>query len=87
METLEFIYNDKREQNIERYGDTGNSCECCGKPLKEKKYFVNTIEGPDVVEPHITDEEMAANGYESQGIFYLGATCIKKYPKKFRGEL
>ena len=87
MEIIEFIYSDKKEANIEKYGDEGNSCECCGKPLKEKRFYVNTIEGPDVVLPHTTEEEMAANGYETQGIFYLGSACIKKYPKEFRGEI
>jgi len=86
MNAIEFIISDKLEANQEKYGDSGNECACCGKPLKEKKYFVNTIEGPEVVEPHITEEEMRANGTQSQGIFYIGLTCIKKYPKSHRGQ-
>lgn len=86
MNAIEFIYSDKLEANQEKYGDSGNECACCGKPLKEKKYYVSTIDGPFVVEPHITDEEMRANGTQSQGIFYMGSTCIKKYPKSHRGQ-
>ena len=88
MKAIEFIYSDKLEQNLERYEEVdGEKCECCGKPLKSKKYYVNTIDGPFVVEPHITDEEMRANGTQSQGIFYLGSSCIKKYPKSHIGKL
>ena len=85
MTTTEFIKTEKFEDNIDKYGWNDNTCECCGKPMKVKKYFVNTIEGPEVVEPHITEEEMLANGVYSQGIFYVGPECIKKYDKEFRG--
>ena len=84
MKTLEYIQTENFEKNIDRYGYNENTCECCGKPMKNKKWAINTIEGPDVVEAHITDEDMAKEGLLSQGIFYLGSDCIKKYPKEFR---
>lgn len=87
MKTLEFKQTARFESNIEKYGYNNNTCECCGKPLENKDWAVNTIEGPEVIEAHITDEEIEAKGLYSQGIFYLGSTCIKKYPKSFRMDM
>lgn len=87
MKELEFIQTASFERNIEKYGWNDNTCECCGKPLENKDWAVNTIEGPFVVEAHITDEQMEAEGFCSQGIFYLGSSCIKKYPKAFRMDM
>jgi hypothetical protein len=87
MKELEFIQTENFEANIDRYGYNENTCECCGKQLKNKKWAVNTLEGPTVIEANITDEEIEASGLYSQGLFYLGSDCIKKYPKEFRVKL
>jgi len=58
MKTLDFIQTENFEKNIDRYGFNINTCECCGKQLKNKKWGVNTIEGPEVIEANITDEEL-----------------------------
>lgn len=84
MKVLEFIQTENFEANIDCYGYNENTCGCCGKQLKNKKWGVNTIEGPEVVEAHITEEDIAAIGLYPQGIFYLGSDCIKKYPKEYR---
>ena len=87
MKTLDFIQTASFDRNIYKYGYNDNTCTCCGKPLENKDWAVNTIEGPEVVEAHITEEDMAAIGEAPQGIFYLGSSCIKKYPKAFRMDM
>ena len=87
MKTLNFIQTENFEKNIDIYGFNVNTCECCGKQLKNKNWAVNTIAGPEVIEANITDEELEAAGLESQGFFYLGSDCIKKYPKEYRVQL
>tara|TARA_R110000796_G_scaffold24935_6_gene70823 strand:- start:860 stop:1126 length:267 start_codon:yes stop_codon:yes gene_type:complete len=84
MKVLEFIQIEKFEDNIEKYGWNENTCECCGKQLKDKSNAVQTIEGPEVIPANITEEQLDEMGLVSQGIFYLGSTCIKKYPKEYR---
>ena len=79
-----FIKSSRFEANIEKYGYDSNTCKCCGKPLNDKTNAVITIEGPMVIEAHITEEQIDAAGLVSQGVFYLGSNCIKKYPKKYR---
>ncbi len=81
---LEFIQLDQFEDNIDKYGYDTNTCECCGKPLKDKTNAINTLEGPTVIPAHITDKQIDDAGLVSQGIFFLGSTCIKKYPKEYR---
>ena len=81
---LEFLQSDNLDNNRDKYGDTGNECECCGKPLKNFNNAINTLEGPSVIPANITDEMLDKAGLVSQGIFYLGSSCIKKYPVKYR---
>lgn len=83
----EFIKSPRFEDNIDKYGYNSNTCICCGRQLKDKTNAVITIEGPMVIEAHITEEQIDAAGLVSQGVFYLGSTCIKKYPKKYRRKL
>jgi len=87
MKTLEFLISEKFDSNIEKYGYNENSCDCCGKQLKSKSWAVNTIEGPEVIPASVTDQEIENEGLYSQGLFYLGASCIKKYPKEYRIKL
>lgn len=84
---IEFLQSDKLDDNRDKYGNTGNECEHCGKPLKDFTNAIMTLEGPGVIPAHITDEMLEKVGLQSQGIFYLGSTCIKKYPKAYRLKL
>tara|TARA_R110002153_G_scaffold92442_1_gene224518 strand:- start:2874 stop:3149 length:276 start_codon:yes stop_codon:yes gene_type:complete len=87
MKELDFIQTASFQRNIDKYGLNDNTCECCGKQLENLDWAVNTIEGPTVVEAHITEEQMEEAGVYPQGIFYLGSSCIKKYPKAFRKDM
>ena len=79
----EIPWSDKREDNLERYGDDINSCLICGKPIKTIKYWLNTVEGPDMIYNDVTDEDLEANGLTSQGAFPIGRSCKKKLPKGY----
>lgn len=79
---LEIPMTATRERNLNTYGDTENSCICCGKPT-DAKLFINTIEGPDAVFSHITEQDMAAHGKYTQGWFPVGSDCAKKFPKGY----
>lgn len=81
---LDFIQSERFDDNVEKYGWDENTCECCGKPLKDKTNAINTLEGPTVIPAHITDEQIDNAGLVSQGTFFLGSNCIKKYPKEYR---
>lgn len=84
---LDFLQSERLDYNRDKYGNTGNECEHCGKPLKDFTNAIMTLEGPSVIPAHITDEMLEAVGLQSQGIFYLGSSCIKKYPKAYRMKL
>lgn len=74
-----------KEQNIDKYGERSNMCECCGKPMLEtesKMVHMNT----DWKAMHISipDESTAEkHGFQSQGFFKIGNSCAKKMPKQF----
>lgn len=81
---LDFIQSDKFDNNVEKYGWDENTCACCAKPLKDKTNAILTIEGPGVIPASITNDQLDEAGLVSQGIFFLGSSCIKKYPKEYR---
>ena len=79
----EIPYSDTRDDNFDRHGDDGTNCMICGKPTKKVKYWINTIEGPDMVFASVTEEDMEANGLYPQGLFPIGSSCRKKLPKGY----
>jgi hypothetical protein len=80
----DFIQSDKFDDNIEKYGYNDNTCECCGKQLKNKNNAIQTLEGPRVILAKVTNKEIEDAGLNQQGLFILGSDCIKKYPKEYR---
>ena len=84
LKPIEFVMTSKFEDNIERYGYNDNTCECCGKPIKNIQFAVFTIEGPEVVLADVTDEDLTEQGLYSQGMYNIGPECIKRYPKEYR---
>ena len=81
---LDFIQSDKFDDNVEKYGWDENTCACCAKPLKDNTNAILTIEGPGVIPASITNDQLDEAGLVSQGIFFLGSSCVKKYPKEYR---
>lgn len=81
LEIVDFVETDSRYDNLEKYGDMENSCICCGKPIKNQKFWINTIEGPSPVHKDVTEEDMERFGYYPQGMFPIGPECKNKYPK------
>ena len=81
---LDFIQSDKFDDNVEKYGWDENTCARCAKPLKDKTNAILTIEGPGVIPASITNDQLDEAGLVSQGIFFLGSSCVKKYPKEYR---
>ena len=84
MKTLEFKISEKFEDNIDKYGYDENTCECCGKQLKDKTNAVHVVEPSMVIPSNITEDELIKLGITTQGVYYLGSSCIKKYPKEYR---
>lgn len=62
----------------EDYNERGseNPCVCCGKHIKNKKYFVHMIE-PAIL---VSTEEPFDN---DMGFFPIGVSCKNKLPNNF----
>lgn len=72
---------DRYRDNIDRYGDTSDTCFICGKLLKE---------GYDLV--HYTEYGNLTNSEDdnypnSQGWFPVGSDCIKKVKKALKNKI
>lgn len=70
-----------RDANLEKYGEHGNQCICCGKIMKEgesKMVHMNT--DWVAVNPTVVTEENCKEltGADSQGWFPIGNSCAKK---------
>tara|TARA_R110000744_G_scaffold371767_1_gene482982 strand:+ start:411 stop:722 length:312 start_codon:yes stop_codon:yes gene_type:complete len=72
-----------RMETMDRVGDHGDNCIVCGKRTKKQKYFVFTVEGPEMVLAGVTEEDMEANGLYPQGCFDVGSKCRKLLPKGY----
>lgn len=79
---IEIPMTNSRQKNLDTFGDLQSSCICCGKPTNQK-LWINTVEGPDAVFSHITEEDMAAHDKYTQGCFPVGPDCAKKFPKGY----
>lgn len=77
MKTFPIYESPKKEANEERYGLTGKSCVCCGKPTAQKLWIHATTDWVAVDE---VDQDKVPN---SQGAFPIGSECAKKFPKEF----
>lgn len=72
----------KKDQNEEKYGIlSGNQCICCMRPMKAGE--TKAIHAVTSWEAVNVDESELPEGYTSQGLFPVGNSCAKKFPKEF----
>jgi hypothetical protein len=79
-----------KERNENKFGFTAEpQCECCCKPLKEgSKYFqFHATTNWTAIPYNTTEEEMEVEGLETQGFFYVGSACAKKFPKEYTQQV
>lgn len=63
------------EKNREKAYSNGNEhCPCCGKEIKNPKYFINSIYGSDMYPKHDKRE------YPNAWVMGVGSECRKKLP-------
>lgn len=75
------VRSNKYDDNIDRYGDTGDSCFICGKILKEGYSLIHyTTMG------NLTNS-IDDNYPDSQGWFPVGSDCNKKVQKAFKNKI
>ena len=76
------ISNEMFATNQEKYyNDQENfygNCACCGKGIKEPKFFINTIWGGDMYPADDTNE------YDDAWTMPIGSECVKKVPFEYR---
>jgi len=79
LEQSEEYYN-----NIKRYGEGLNTCICCGKRIKDIKYFVHLNTDLQILHTSILEEDaLQKTGCESQGLFPIGSECKNKVGKEY----
>ena len=73
-----------KERNIEKFGQRGNQCECCGKLMKEDNHLMVHM-GVDWIAYNVGDtttinevDFITGTDVESQGFFPIGNDCAKK---------
>lgn len=79
---LNRVRSGKYYDNVERYGETCNTCFLCGKPTAQNLYIHFTTDGY-IVPGSISELEITTYGLESQGCFAIGSECAKKVGKTF----
>jgi hypothetical protein len=76
------ISNEKFAANQAKYYNSQESfygtCACCGKGIKEPKFFINTIWGGDMYPADDTNE------YNDAWTMPIGSECVKKVPTEYR---
>lgn len=66
------------EKNRDKADANGNEhCPCCGKEIKNPKYFINSIYGGCMY--HKNDKKEYADAW----VMGVGSECRKKLPKEF----
>ena len=69
------------ENNQKKYyandSDFYGSCPCCGKGIKEPKFFINSIFGAQMYPSNDTNE------YDDAWTMPVGSECIKKIPTQY----
>lgn len=66
---------DVQEDSYDEFGNP-RPCICCGKEIKETKYWVHMLTNGNLVS---SDEDFE----NSQGFFPIGNACKKKLPNNF----
>jgi hypothetical protein len=85
--TSEFLELDnfRSEQyydRLEKLGEHSDTCIVCGRRTKDTLMIHMSTSGM-VAPSHLTEEELDAIGFESQGCFSIGSDCAKKLGKKY----
>lgn len=66
------------EKNSIKASLSGNeACPCCGKEIKNPKYFINSIYGGDMYPANDKNE------YNDAWVIGVGSECRKKLPKEY----
>ena len=80
MNTKPLYESPARERNLEKYGEQGEQCICCGKLMKEgEKLYVHMNTNWEAVSPTIDEKDcLEMTGAESQGSYPIGNDCAKK---------
>jgi hypothetical protein len=84
LKTTELHETKQKENNIERFGDFGDNCICCGKRTNEdiNNLWVHMSDAWEAinVNDNELDEIIESGGYllRTQGFFPIGKTCAKK---------
>jgi hypothetical protein len=71
-------YNDNQEKYSANHEIFYGSCACCGKGIKEPKFFINTIYGSEMYPSNDTTE------YNDAWTMPVGAECFKKIPAEYQ---
>jgi len=71
-------YNDNQDKYSANQDSFYGSCACCGKGIKEPKFFINTIWGGDMYPADDTNE------YNDAWTMPIGSECVKKVPTEYR---
>ena len=73
------ISNDEMfEKNCEKaYTNNNEHCPCCGKEIKNPKYFINSIYGGCAYPKHDKNE------YNDAWVMAVGTECRKKFPSEY----
>lgn len=73
---------DMFERNQEKADEQGyNACPCCGKAIKNPKYFFNSIYGASAY------PAADKNEYNDAWVMGVGTECRKKFPIGYIFEL
>lgn len=80
MNTKPLYESPMRERNLEKFGEQGAQCICCGKLMKDgEKLWVHMNTNWEAVNPTISEKDcQEMTGAESQGCFPIGNDCAKK---------
>lgn len=71
-------YNDNQDKYASNHESFYGSCACCGKGIKEPKFFINTIWGGEMYPANDTNE------YDDAWQMPIGSECVKKVPTEYR---
>jgi hypothetical protein len=84
IKKMKLYVSPMKERNIEKHGQRGNQCECCGRLMKDAEYLMVHM-GVDwnaynVGETTLINEVdfITGTNVESQGFFPIGNDCAKK---------
>jgi bacterioferritin-associated ferredoxin len=84
IKSMELYVSPMKQRNINKFGQVGNQCECCGKLMKDSDYLTVHM-GVDwmaynVGTTTVVDgvEFITGTDVESQGCFPIGNDCAKK---------